>query len=74
MHILSTKQISLRKQYQHKWSSDGPGPLKLIAIDTGGGRLGLDVETGGRTIAEVQADREGHGVTVEGHVEIKVSS
>ncbi|KAG5177614.1 peptidase S1 and S6, chymotrypsin/Hap [Tribonema minus] len=67
--VVSPTQILLVKRYGKMWRSEGPGPLKLVAIDTGGGRLPLDPDTKGRIIAEVQADREGHGVTVETHVE-----
>ena len=47
-------------------SSDGnPGPLKLKRIDTGAGALRIDAKFGGVTVAEVQANLGGHGVTVE---------
>jgi hypothetical protein len=72
LQVLSPKQISLTKIYKRKWRTDGPGPLKIIGVDTGGGILRLEEKDGGRLIAEVQADLEGHGVTVEGHVELKV--
>ncbi|KAG5188471.1 hypothetical protein JKP88DRAFT_347792 [Tribonema minus] len=66
--VLSPTQILLSKKFHHKWRADGPGPLSLVAIDTGGGRLALDMDRGGRVIAQVQADLEGHGVTVESHI------
>jgi hypothetical protein len=72
LQVESPKQISLTKLYGRKWRTDGPGPLKIVGVDTGGGILRLEEKDGGRLIAEVQADLEGHGVTVEGHVELKV--
>ena len=47
-----------------KWRNE-PGPLKLRRIDVGGGALRIDPKYGGVTVAEVQADLGGHGVTVD---------
>mmetsp|Transcript_21649 Transcript_21649/g.66561 ORF Transcript_21649/g.66561 Transcript_21649/m.66561 type:complete len:957 (+) Transcript_21649:165-3035(+) len=59
-----TAQLSLKTG--RKWRSDGlPGPLKLKRIDTGAGPLRIDAKFGGVTVAEVQANLGGHGVTVE---------
>jgi hypothetical protein len=47
-----------------KWRSDGePGPLRLRRIDSGAGALRIDPRFGGVTVAEVQVDLGGHGVT-----------
>lgn len=48
------------------WARD-PGPLKLVAIDTGAGRLMLDPENGGVVVAMVQAELSGRGITVDNH-------
>ena len=39
--------------------------MKLRRIDVGGGALRIDPKYGGVTVAEVQADLGGHGVTVD---------
>ena len=39
--------------------------MKLKRIDTGAGALRIDAKFGGVTVAEVQANLGGHGVTVE---------
>eukprot|EP00903_Cladosiphon_okamuranus_P015736 g14524.t1 len=54
-----------------KWA-DEPGPLKLVAIDTGGGKYLLREDLGGVTIAEMQADMKGHSVLVENHEEVNM--
>ncbi|CBN78994.1 peptidase S1 and S6, chymotrypsin/Hap [Ectocarpus siliculosus] len=68
--VLSPTQISITKNFKYDnpyvWA-DEPGPLKIVAINTGGGRLSLNSDDGGIVIAEVQADLDHHGVTVQGH-------
>ncbi|CAM9929044.1 unnamed protein product, partial [Phaeothamnion confervicola] len=71
MQVLNDHQIVLAKVFGQKWRED-PGPLKLIAINNGGGRLPLDDAREGLLIAEVQADLEGHGVMVMTHSDQKV--
>jgi hypothetical protein len=60
---LSRDQIVLRLRHGYSWRSE-PGPLNLIGIDTGGGPVKLAGDDGVR-VAEVQADLDLHGVTVE---------
>jgi hypothetical protein len=60
---LSNEQIVLRLRHGYKWR-DEPGPLSVIGVDTGGGPVKTDGEDGVR-VAEVQADLDLHGVTVE---------
>ncbi|CAN0190438.1 unnamed protein product, partial [Ectocarpus fasciculatus] len=67
--VLSPTQISITKNFKYDpnvWA-DEPGPLKIVAINTGGGRLALNPADGGVIIAEVQADLDHFGVTVQGH-------
>lgn len=68
--ILSSSQIAITKIFKddvpNLWAPE-PGPLKLVAINTGAGRLALNRDDGGVVIAEVQADLTGHGITVETH-------
>ncbi|CAN0066429.1 unnamed protein product [Pylaiella littoralis] len=54
-----------------KWA-DEPGPLKLVAIDTGAGNMLLREDLGGVTIAEMQADTKGHSISVENHEEVSM--
>jgi len=66
LQIKSPKVAQLSLKTGRKWRSDGnPGPLKLKRIDTGAGALRIDAKFGGVTVAEVQANLGGHGVTVE---------
>jgi len=60
---LSQDQVVLRIRHGYKWRSE-PGPLSVLGVDTGGGpaKVGDD---DGVLIAEVQADLDLHGVTVE---------
>lgn len=73
--ILSSNQIALTKLYKfdnpNLWAPE-PGPLKLVAVNTGAGRLMLNPDDGGVVIAEVQADLDGHGVTVENHESLDI--
>eukprot|EP00752_Nemacystus_decipiens_P008845 g7893.t1 len=68
--LMSSTQIALSKHFSfddpNVWAPE-PGPLKVVAINTGGGRLALKPEDGGVVIAEIQADLEGHGVSVQSH-------
>ena len=57
-------QVTLRLRTKYKWREDGPGPLSVIGIDTGGGPVRLNGDDGIR-VAEVQADLDLHGVVVE---------
>jgi hypothetical protein len=60
---LSTDTVVLRLRHGYKWREE-PGPLMVIGVDTGGGpaKVGGD---DGAMVAEVQADLDLHGVTVE---------
>jgi hypothetical protein len=60
---LKNNEIVLRLRHGYKWREE-PGPLSVIGIDTGGGPVKLNGEEGIR-VAEVQADLDLHGVTVE---------
>lgn len=73
--ILSSTQIALTKVYKwddpNVWAPE-PGPLKVVAINTGAGRLGLKPEDRGVVIAEIQADLDGHGVSVQSHESLDI--
>lgn len=72
---MSSNQIALTKIFKYDepnvWAPE-PGPLKVVAIDTGAGRLSLKGTDGGVVIAEIQADLEGHGVSVQTHEEMDI--
>mmetsp|Transcript_7995 Transcript_7995/g.13518 ORF Transcript_7995/g.13518 Transcript_7995/m.13518 type:complete len:926 (-) Transcript_7995:225-3002(-) len=59
---LSGNEISLRLRHNYKWS-DELGPLTVVGIDTGGGPVKLNGDIGIK-VGEVQADLEGHSITV----------
>eukprot|EP00635_Sarcinochrysidales_sp_CCMP3193_P007182 CAMPEP_0118917150 /NCGR_PEP_ID=MMETSP1166-20130328/17065_1 /TAXON_ID=1104430 /ORGANISM="Chrysoreinhardia sp, Strain CCMP3193" /LENGTH=725 /DNA_ID=CAMNT_0006857211 /DNA_START=175 /DNA_END=2349 /DNA_ORIENTATION=+ len=66
MEVKSETVAALTLKTGRKWRSDGePGPLKIKRLNTGAGELRIDAKFGGVTIAEVQVDLGGHGVTVE---------
>ena len=73
--LLSSTQIALTKVFKYDdpnlWAPE-PGPLKLVAINTGAGRLPLNSEDGGVVIAEIQADLSGHGVSVQSHESLDI--
>lgn len=56
------EQIVLRLRHGYKWREE-PGPLSILGADTGGGPVKQGEE--GVRVAEVQADLDLHGVTVE---------
>ena len=56
-------QVVLRLRHGYSWRSE-PGPLSVVGIDTGGGPVKTNGQEGIR-VAEVQADLDLHGVTVE---------
>ena len=60
---LAKNVVVLRLRHAYKWREE-PGPLNLIGVDTGGGPVKLNGDEGIR-VAEVQADLELHGVTVQ---------
>jgi hypothetical protein len=60
---LSKDTVVLRLRHGYKWREE-PGPLAVIGVDTGGGPVKLNGDDGVR-VAEVQADLDLHGVTVE---------
>ena len=60
---LVRNEVVLRLRGGYSWR-DEPGPLSVVGIDTGGGAVKLNGEEGIR-VAEVQADLELHGATVE---------
>eukprot|EP00607_Mallomonas_marina_P009587 CAMPEP_0182420276 /NCGR_PEP_ID=MMETSP1167-20130531/4954_1 /TAXON_ID=2988 /ORGANISM="Mallomonas Sp, Strain CCMP3275" /LENGTH=924 /DNA_ID=CAMNT_0024596015 /DNA_START=81 /DNA_END=2855 /DNA_ORIENTATION=- len=60
---LKYDRIILRLRHGYKWREE-PGPLAVIGIDTGGGPVKLNGDEG-ILVAEVQADLDLHGVTVE---------
>lgn len=72
---MSPTQIAITKLYKfddpNVWAPE-PGPLKLVAVNTGAGRLTLKPEDGGVVIAEVQADLDGHGITVQNHESLDI--
>lgn len=61
---LRSDQITLRLRHGYSWREDGPGPLYVIGVDLQGGAVRVNGETG-VLVAEVQADLDLHGVTVE---------
>lgn len=62
--VRSPTAMQLVLKTERKWRSDGePGPLRLRRIDSGAGALRIDPRFGGVTVAEVQVDLGGHGVT-----------
>jgi len=62
--VRSPTAMQLVLKTDRKWRSDGePGPLRLRRIDSGAGALRIDPRFGGVTVAEVQVDLGGHGVT-----------
>jgi len=60
---LTKDQVVLRLRHGYQWR-DEPGPLSIIGVDTGGGPVKTNADDGVR-VAEVQADLDLHGVTVE---------
>jgi hypothetical protein len=60
---LPRNQVVLRLRHGYKWREE-PGPLSIIGVDTGGGPVKVNGDDGVR-VAEVQADLDLHGVTVE---------
>lgn len=60
---LRKNEIVLRLRHGYEWRNE-PGPLAVVGIDTGGGPVKTSGE-GGVRIAEVQADLDLHGVTVD---------
>jgi len=60
---LSQDQVVLRLRHGYKWREE-PGPLMIIGVDTGGGPAKVGGEDGA-IVAEVQADLDLHGVTVD---------
>jgi len=66
VNVVSSTKMVLTRRTSTQWRSTGdPGPLKLTHINTGGGLLKIDPSYGGVTVAEVQANRDAHGVVVE---------
>lgn len=61
---LRSDQITLRLRHGYSWRDDGPGPLYVIGVDLQGGAVRVNGEAG-VLVAEVQADLDLHGVTVE---------
>ena len=55
--------VVLRLRHDYKWREE-PGPLAVVGVDTGGGPVKVNGDDGVR-VAEVQADLDAHGVTVE---------
>eukprot|EP00752_Nemacystus_decipiens_P018630 g16704.t1 len=70
IQVKSSTRIAVTKFFRAEnpnvWATE-PGPLKVVAINTGGGRLALKPEDGGVVVAEVQADLGGHGVSAQSH-------
>jgi len=64
LNVATAKTLVLTRTTGSQWRDD-PGPLKLRRVDTGGGQLRVNADAGGLTVAEVQADLDVHGVTVE---------
>jgi len=60
---LNKDVVELRLRHGYEWRSE-PGPLNVVGVDTGGGPVKISGEKG-ITVAEVQADLDLHGVTVE---------
>lgn len=59
----SRDQIVIRIRHLYKWREE-PGPLKVVAVDTGAGPVKVNGDDG-VTVAEVQADLDLHGVSVD---------
>ncbi|CAN0006055.1 unnamed protein product, partial [Laminaria digitata] len=68
----TTIWVTLVQKTEGKRWAEEPGPLKLLSVDTGGGPMMLRTDLGGVTIAEMQADMKGHGISVETHEEINL--
>ncbi|CAN0460866.1 unnamed protein product [Ectocarpus sp. 8 AP-2014] len=68
--VLSPTQISITKIFNddnpYVWA-DEPGPLKIVAINTGGGSLALNPADGGVIIAEVHADSDYGPLAMQDH-------
>ena len=64
MMVRSSTAVQLLLKTGRTWRAE-PGPLKLRRVDVGGGALRVDPKAGGVTVAEVQADLGGHGVSAE---------
>jgi hypothetical protein len=60
---LSQDQLVLRLRDGHKWRTE-PGPLSVVAIDTGAGSVKLNGVDGVR-VAEVHVDIGFHGISVD---------
>jgi hypothetical protein len=60
---LQRDQIVLRLRHGYSWREE-PGPLSVIGVDTGGGPVKLDGETGVQ-VADVQSNLDLHSVTVD---------
>lgn len=60
---LAKEQVVLRLRHGYKWREE-PGPLAIIGVDTGGGPVKTNGEDGVR-VAEVQADLDLHGISVQ---------
>jgi len=56
-------QVVLRLRHGYSWREDGPGPLAVVGLDSGGGVIRTNGDDGVR-VAEIQADLDLHGVTV----------
>jgi len=60
---IQKNEVVLRLRHSYQWREE-PGPLYVIGVDTGGGPIKTNGDDGVR-VAEVQADLDAHGVTVE---------
>lgn len=60
---LQKEQIVLRLRHGYSWREE-PGALSVIGVDTGGGPVKLDGESGVQ-VAEVQSNLDLHSVTVD---------
>ncbi|CAN0462313.1 unnamed protein product, partial [Ectocarpus sp. 8 AP-2014] len=68
--VVIHQKISITKIFNddnpYVWA-DEPGPLKIVAINTGGGRLALNPADGGIIIAEVHADFDYGPLAMQDH-------
>ena len=67
---LSGNEIVLRLRHNYEWSKE-LGPLTVVGVDTGGGPVKLNGDIGIK-VGEVQADLEGHAITVSDTAENQV--
>lgn len=74
VQVISSNQTVVTKIFaldRKLWAPE-PGPLKVVTIDTGAGPVVLNPVEGGVVVAMVQADLDGHGITVANHESLRI--